>query len=199
MYVGVISDVLNQRTNIMPTAPASNEPAATPFKYTVPFTSAVNTGLMIAAKAERMEPTEIIQRATIRSLIKDGYINEQDAERIRLFWRLVDQTVVAAQKICRDGGFSSSITLDAIHLCMKDPEWLEGYKRYVRDDIFKSGNPEKGPINREIGWRIRAGIDGITEKGADGKAKTTKVLGEIIQSYTPMADYDRAMFGPKSI
>lgn len=181
----------------MPTTPPSNGRAVTPFKYTVPFTSAANAGLMIAAKTERMEPTEIIQRATMRSLIKDGYINEKDAERIELFWRLVDQTVEAAQSICRDGGFSSSITLDAIHLCMKKPAWLDGYRQYVRDDIFKNGNPEKGPINREIGWRIRAGIDGVTEKGADGKAKTTKVLGEIIQSYTPMASYDQVTFGPK--
>jgi hypothetical protein len=182
----------------MSITPVPDEPAATPYKYTVPFTAAANNGLLMAAKKERMEPTEIIQRATIRSLIAEGFINETDADRIKLFWRLVDQTVIAAQKICHDGGFSSSITLDAIRQCMKDPAWLEGYKLYVKDDIFKNGNPEKGPINREIGWRIRAGIDGVTEKGADGKAKTTKVLGEIIQSYTPMADYDRVAFGPKN-
>ena len=174
------------------------EQPAAPFKYTVPFTAAANGGLMLAAKAERMEPTEIIQRATIRSLIASGYIKEEDADRIKLFWHLVDQTVAAAQDICRKGGFSSSITLDAIHQCMADPAWLDGYKTYVRDDIFKNGNPEKGPINREIGFRIRAGIEGVTERGPDGKAKTVKVLGEIIQSYTPMADYDRATFGPKA-
>jgi hypothetical protein len=37
------------------------------------------------------------------------------------FRQLVDQTVAAAQGICRKGGFKSSITLDAIHECMKDP------------------------------------------------------------------------------
>ena len=34
---------------------------------------------------------------------------------------------------------------------MKDEKWLDGYRRYVKDNIFKNGNPEKGPINREIG------------------------------------------------
>ena len=178
---------------------APTDPTPNPIKYTVPFTAAANGGLMLAAKAERMEPTEIIQRATIRSLIASGYIEETDADRIELFWRLVDQTVVAAQTLCREGKFSSSITLDAIRRCMADPAWLDGYKTYVRDDIFKSGNPEKGPINREIGFRIRAGIGGITEKGPDGKAMTMKVLGEIIQSYTPMADFDRVAFGPKAV
>jgi hypothetical protein len=178
---------------------SNTEQVSPSLKYTVPFTSAVNAALMRATMAERMEPTEIIQRATINSLIQNGYLDEPEASRIRLFWRLVDQAVAAAQKICRDGAFSSSITLDAIHICMKDSEWLEGYKLYVRDDIFKNGNPEKGPINREIGFRIRAGIGGVVEKGTDGKTKTVKVLGEIIQSYTPMADYDHAAFGPKNV
>ncbi|MDF2117995.1 hypothetical protein PY365_20690 [Roseiarcaceae bacterium H3SJ34-1] len=169
-----------------------------PLKYTVPFTIAANDGLLGAAAAERKEPTEIIQRATINYLIEKGYIDADEAERFKLFWKLVDQTVLAAQTICREGGFSRSITLDAIHLCMKDENWLDGYRRYVKDDIFKNGNPEKGPINREIGFRIRAGIGGVVEKGDNNKSATVKVLGEIIQSYTPMADYDRKAFGPKA-
>jgi hypothetical protein len=197
IYIGLTSP-LNQEF-MMPSTRSKEQSAATLFKYTVPFSSAAHHGLMLAAKAERMEPTEIIQRATINSLIASGYIDETAAERIRLFWRLVDQTVVAAQRICRDGKFERSITLDAIHECMKDQAWLDGYKVYVKDDIFKNGNPEKGPINREIGFRVRAGIGGVTEKGADGKPKTEKVLGEIIQSYTPMADYDRGTFGPQTV
>jgi len=175
-------------------------------KYTIPFTSVVNAALLRAAAAERMEPTEIVQRATINSLIKDGFIEEEDADRIKLFWALVDRAVQAAQDICRTGRFASSITLDAIHDCMQDParladqpyNWTDGYRAYVRDDIYKNGNPEKGPINREIGFRIRAGIGGEVEKGDDKKPKTTKVLGEIIQSYTPMADFDRVTFKPQT-
>jgi hypothetical protein len=183
----------------------SQPTSATPIKYTVPFTFAVNAALLRAAGAERMEPTEIIQRATINSLIKDGYIEKVEADRIKLFWVLVDRAVQAAQDICRDDQFKSSITLDAIHVCLKDPtklsgqpySWIEGYRAYVKDDIYKNGNPEKGPINREIGFRIRAGIGGIVEKGEDKKAKIVKVLGEIIQSYTPMADFDREAFKPQ--
>jgi hypothetical protein len=81
---------------------------------------------------------------------------------------------------------------------MKDPEWVSGYREFVQDDIYKNGNPHKGVINREIGFRIRAGIGGETVKGPDGKNVTAKVLGEIIQSYTPMADFDRAQFGPNN-
>ncbi len=143
---------------------------------------------------------------TINSLIKDGFIEKGEADRIKLFWALVDRAVQAAQDICRTNRFKSSITLDAIHDCMKDPaklvgqpySWTDGYRVYVKDDIYKNGNPEKGPINREIGFRIRAGIGGLVEKGDDGKSKTTKVLGEIIQSYTPMADFDQVTFKPKA-
>ena len=166
-------------------------------KYSVPFAAAAVQGLQKAEKAERKEPTEIIQRATIKYLIEAGYIEKDDASRFELFWWLVDETVSAAQRICLNGGFSSSITLDSIHECMKDSKWLDGYREYVRDDIYKNGNPEKGPINREIGFRIRAGIDATTEKLPNGKARTKKVLGEIIQSYTPMESYNHKIFGPK--
>ncbi|MBZ9954305.1 MULTISPECIES: hypothetical protein [unclassified Mesorhizobium] len=178
--------------------PTRTDAPAAPFKYTVPFTASANAALLAAAQAERMEPTEIIQRATINYLIDAGHMPQEEADRFKLFWWLVDETVLAAQKICRDGGFSRSITLDAIHACMNDPKWIERYRTYVRDDIFKNGNPEKGPINREIGFRIRAGIGGVVEKTPKGKSATVKVLGEIIQSYTPMVDYDRAVFGPSN-
>src|ERR1035438_7176711 len=184
---------------------ASNQ-SPTQIKYTIPFTSVVNAALLRAAAAERMEPTEIIQRATINSLMENAFIEKVDADRIKLFWALVDRAVQAAQDICVADRFASSITLDAIHDCMRDPaklagqpyNWTEGYRAYVRDDIYKNGNPEKGPINREIGFRIRAGIGGVVEKGDDGKPKTTKVLGEIIQSYTPMADFDQVTFKPRA-
>ena len=137
---------------------------------------------------------------------QNGFIEKGEADRIKLFWALVDRAVQAAQDICRANRFKSSITLDAIRDCMKDPakldgqpyRWTDGYRAYVKDDIYKNGNPEKGPINHEIGFRIRAGIGGVVEKGDDGKSKTTKVLGEIIQSYTPMADFDQVTFKPQA-
>ena len=168
--------------------------STSPLKFTVPLTAVVHAGLLRAAEAKCMEPTEIIQRALIANLIKDGHIADDDAERIKLFWRLVDQAVAEAQAICRAGAFKPSITLDAIHTCMRDPEWVEGYKTFVGDDIFKSGNPKKGQINREIGFRIRSGIKGVVALTPEKKPQIVKVLGEIIQSYTPMADYDRQAF-----
>src|SRR4051794_40155452 len=135
----------------MPRTTDSNEEVEPTYKYTVPFTAAANKGLLLAAEKERMEPIEIIQRATIKYLIAQDSINETDAARFKLLWEIVDQCVLAAQEICRAGGFKSSITLDAIRACMNHPVWLDRYKAYVEDDIFKSGNPRKGPINREIG------------------------------------------------
>jgi hypothetical protein len=188
----------------MPASTSASKQPSTQLKYTVPFISVVNEALKKASVKLRMESTVIIQKATINFLIDQGFITAADAYRIKLFWALVDRAVQSAQQICRSGRFASSITLDAIHDCMSDttklgPEfhnwtWTEGYREYVADDIYKNGNPEKGPINREIGFRIRAGIGGFVEKDDTGKAKTAKVLGEIIQSYTPMADFDREEF-----
>src|SRR5260370_42352780 len=101
-----------------PTTPSSQP--APQIKYTIPFSSIVNAALLRAAAAGRMEPTEIIQRATINSLIEDGFLDKADADRIKLFWALVDRTVQAAQDICGAGRFAPSLTLVAIHVCMKD-------------------------------------------------------------------------------
>ena len=43
---------------------------------------------------------------------------------------------------------------------MEKPDWVAGYREFVQDDIYKNGNPLKGAINRETGFRIRAGIGG---------------------------------------
>src|SRR5271166_2880079 len=118
--------------------PVSNQ-SATQTKYTVPFSSVVNAALLRAAAAERMEPTEIIQRATIDRLMEDDFIEKVDADRLKLFRALIDRAVQAAQEICVSGRFASSITLDAIHKCMNDPSqlpgqpynWTDGYKAYV--------------------------------------------------------------------
>jgi len=76
--------------------PVSNQ-SATQTKYTVPFSSVVNAALLRAAAAERMEPTEIIQRATIDRLMEDDFIEKVDADRLKLFRALIDRAVQAAQ------------------------------------------------------------------------------------------------------
>ncbi len=96
---------------------------------------------------------------------------------------------------CRQGDFSSSLTADIFEVCAKDEEWAERYRFYVQDDIYKSGNPRKGPINREIGYRIRAAIGAEVEKDAKGATAMKKVTGLIIQSYTPFTSYDAARVG----
>jgi hypothetical protein len=47
-------------------------------------------------------------------------------------------------------------------------------------------------INKEIGYRIREGIGGITIKAPDGKPAKKTVTGSIIQSFTPMESYTKS-------
>ena len=150
----------------------------------------IHDGLQREAKTMRRETSEHIQRILAEHAIKAELLPEEDVMRLEKTWSLVAQAVDAAQRICRNGGFSSSITLDAIRECMKDPRWVADYREVVGDDIYKNGNPRKGPVNREIGYRIRAGIGGTVEKLPNGNAAVAKVLGEIIQSYTPMKSFD---------
>ncbi len=161
-------------------------------KISLPLAPSIYEALSREASKLRRETTEHIQRILAEYAIRQKLLEKDETERLQLFWRLVERAVEEAKRICRAGDFTSAITRQAIDACLVDEEWKKGYKEYVRDDIYKNGNPLKGPINREIGFRIRAGIGGTIVKGPNGKAATEKVLGSIIQSYTPMINYDRA-------
>lgn len=164
-------------------------------KLSLTLPKPIHDALKKQAQQERRELGEHLQRVLSEHVINNpDLLPESDARRLRFSWELVGQAVEAAKQICRDGKFSRSITLDAILKCMEDPNWVAKYREVVGDDIYKNGNPRKGPINREIGYRIRAGIDGLVEK-VDGKPVVVKVLGQIIQSYTPMEDYSREAVG----
>ncbi|MFZ2104503.1 MAG: hypothetical protein WAV18_03820 [Roseiarcus sp.] len=159
-------------------------------KMSLPLATVIHNALRAEAKTLRREFTEHVQRILAEHAIHAGYVKPNDAESLRLMWKLVEQAVEAAKAICRNGQFTSAITLASIQACKKDPEWLNGYRAFVQDDIYKNGNPLKGIINREIGFRIRAGIGGKVVTDANGKHEIVKVLGEIIQSFTPMESFD---------
>lgn len=165
-------------------------PKPTTTKLSMTLHTSVYEALETEARDHRRDFYEYIQRILAEHVIKTKSLPEDEAMMIELMWKLVDQAVDAAKAICREGSFDEDITLRAIKRAKEDPQWIEGYAAYVQDDIYKNGNPRKGPINREIGFRIREGIGGRVVKGPEGKSATKKVLGEIIQSYTPMASFD---------
>jgi hypothetical protein len=176
----------------------ATEPLPLSGKITVPLAASYERALLLAASTTHRELSDIVLRALVEWLIANGFLKGAEADLSRLTFAVVDEAVAAAQSICRAGGFDEAITLRAIQACCKNPEWLRNYGAIVGpDNIWKTGVQAKGNINREIGFRIRAGIGGVTVKLADGKTNATKrVTGEIIQSYTPMASYDDVTFGP---
>ena len=154
----------------------------TKFSQSIP--APVYSALQRKAQELGRETHEHIQRVLTQHVIDQQTIAADDAERLKLTWHVVDQCVETAKRICRDGGFSEHITLEAIQHCTRDPSWLEDYARCIEDDVYKHGNPLKGPINRAIGAQIRAGIGGAVKKDSNGKPVMKRVLGEVIQSYT---------------
>jgi hypothetical protein len=58
---------------------------------------------------------------------------------------------------------------------------------YVRENLYKHGNPRKNSINKEIGSCIRKAIGGQVTKSSDGKPIKIPVLGSVIQSYTEVS------------
>lgn len=159
-------------------------------KISLTLPKAVLAGLNKEASDKGREVSEHIQKVLTRHVIDTGSIDAADSNRLRLMFSLVERVVHQAKTICRNEDFSEDITLRAINACLGERQWKDDYQAFVQDDIYKSGNPLKGRINREIGFRIREGIGGMV-KMIDGKVVPVKVLGNIIQSYSPMIDFDR--------
>lgn len=139
------------------------------------------------AAAHQRDPSEHAERILLEHLINADRIKPLPAFRKRVFWYLVDYAVCEALEMCQAGKRSRTITRDAIQACTRDPVWAAHYRFYVGDDIFKNGVEAKGEINRELGWQIKRAVGGEVEKDANGKTINQKVLGEIIQSFTPLS------------
>lgn len=159
-------------------------------KVSVVLTDPIRGALTREAEDLGRDLPEHLQRVLAEHVLRNKLIPDDEAQRLRKLWSMTERVGEEAKKICRDGGFTSGITLSAIHACMKDPAWVEDYRTWVKDDIYKHGNPLKKLINPGFGARVKAAIKGRVEKDDENKARTVKVAGEIIQSYTPMIGFD---------
>ena len=118
------------------------------------------------------------------SYIDENYLEFSDPERPALRQRLVAQVAEAARELCRAEQFDPSITLQAIRVCMRDPEWLAAYARFIGGDIYQPGNHLKQQINREFGKSVKAAAQAEVQWDERGRLIREEVGGEIIQSYT---------------
>ena len=159
-------------------------------KHTLTLPDGVYKALEVSAERLGIEPNELIQDLIVERTIADGTLDETTTAQIRAYKWLVAEAVERAKQRCREGLFKSSLTADVFEACAEDQEWADRYRFYVQDDIYKNGNPRKGPINREIGFRIRAAIGAEVEKDSKDATVMKKVTGLVIQSYTPFISFD---------
>jgi hypothetical protein len=161
-------------------------------KLSLRLDSHVYAAIEQEALAERREVTEHIQRILAEHAITKKLVDAKKAAELQLMWSVVARAVETARKFCREGAFTSDITHKSTEACMADKAWAADYEKYVEDNPYKHGNPRKKRINQEIGLQIRKGIGGIISKGPNGKPAKVTVTGSIIQSFTPMDDYDKS-------
>lgn len=139
------------------------------------------------AKAADRTITEVVQSVLAEHACDVGSLDPKVIDDYRLMWGLIDEAVKKAHHIVQSQGLSSDITYKAIRACEADESWIKRYEKYVRDNPFKHGNPRKGTINKELGFRIVAGLGAFAAKKPDGKPVKVPVNGSIIQSYTAIA------------
>lgn len=164
-----------------------SDPLLKTSKHSLTILTSVYSAVKLSAAKLGIDPNELIQNLIIDHVIDAGTLDTPTQEHIMKGRQLVATAVEVAKQRCRDGLFAPTITLDTFRACCSDPQWLADYEAYVGDNPYKHGNPRKA-INREIGFGIRRAIDGEVVK-SNGKPVSAKVLGEVIQSYTPMARF----------
>ena len=110
----------------------------------------------------------------------------------RLRRRLIQQVIETARKLCRNGLFDRTLTMNAIRLCCAEPNWLQDYERYINGDAYSDRNALKSEINREFGRRIKGTLGCEVESYANGDPVRVLVRDEIVGSFTALASYDPA-------
>lgn len=155
-------------------------------KLSISLNTSVSTALGTIAAKRRMDINELIQRVLTDFSWSERALDQKNYKELKMTRELVDQAVQTALDICARDGFRSDITHEAIKVCKEDPTWVGSYRKLTGDDIYRTGNPRKGPINRQIGFRIRLATAARPRLGPNGKPENVKVTGEIIQSYTPL-------------
>ncbi|MBK9011116.1 hypothetical protein [Novosphingobium sp.] len=154
---------------------------------TLSFSDEVHTALMLGSEAEGFEPSGYAVRIIEDYLMaKDGLLDHEAKADILLGRSLIEQAVDRALAIVAKTGFSSSITFDTIQAVSQDEAWLADYRKLVRDEPYKTGNPRKQTINQNLGYFIKKAVGAKSVTKADNKAANVKVKGSIIQSYTPL-------------
>jgi hypothetical protein len=161
-------------------------------KHTLTLPSKVYGALKVAAEKQGLEAHEVIQNLIVQHVITAGTLDDETKAELEAYRWLVDRVVDVARQRLLAGKPIESLTPDTLAECVADPEWAAKYRFYVQDDIFKNGNPRKGPINREFGFRIRAAVGAEVLKDDSGRPVLKKILGGIIQSYTPFTSFDKS-------
>lgn len=156
-------------------------------KMSLSINGVTHEGLQLEAVKKGMDVPSVIQRVLAKHVTEAGFLEFSKAKRLEEFWWLVDEVVKQALIICDRDGPSSDITAKACTECAGDPAWCKRYEAYIGGPAFGKGNPEKGPVNREIGFRIRAALNAEVRTKPDGNSDSAKVQEGIIQTYSPFA------------
>lgn len=147
--------------------------------------SAIHKALDREAKLENMEATDLAERILEAHALKGTHLGAEEKKEINMYRWLIAKVTEKAEEIVSKHGFQESITADAIAACMADLEWEKTYTAYVGDNPYRNGNPKKQNINPSFGYWIKKTL-GAKSKLKDGKPENRKVIGSIIQSYTPL-------------
>jgi hypothetical protein len=147
--------------------------------------SPVYEALELEARDQTLDVVDLAERILEEHALAGSFMNADDKGDVRMYRSLIQRVINAASSLVEKDGFCDSITADTVAFCMTNAEWRADYSKYIGGDAYKNGNPKKQNINPSFGYWIKKTL-GAKSKMKNGKPENRKVLGSIIQSYTPL-------------
>jgi hypothetical protein len=153
-------------------------------KLSFRLNTAVHTALAEEAKINGMETMAYIQQILARHAVKSGYMDPDEAEKIKATDEIIGLAVKKAQELYAQNLFSEDFVLTVFQHLMKDTTFRPKYERTIGGDAYAIGLPGKSPLNMYLGWYIKNAVGAVPQMSKDRKPVRVQVKNEPIQSYT---------------
>ncbi|MBT3352835.1 MAG: hypothetical protein HOC91_19295 [Nitrospinaceae bacterium] len=151
---------------------------------TIRLPDAVDKAFGDMARAQKMEPADLMADVLSEFALKEGNLGKEDNQQVRAETKLKKTARELAQKICAES-FEPNVTLRVFQRLQKDPELRTLYEKTIGADGKVRGNHTKARINRALGSIIKVAVGG-TARTEEGNRVSIQVNDEFIFNYTPL-------------
>ena len=151
---------------------------------TIRLPDAVDKAFGDMARAQKMEPADLMADVLSEFALKEGNLGKEDNRQVGAETKLKKTVRELAQEFCSES-FEPHVTLRVFQKIQKDPDLRTLYEETIGTDGKVRGNHTKARINRALGSIIKVAVGGRA-RTEEGNRVSIQVESEFIFNYTPL-------------